>query len=84
MASARFYSPNAFAQYRAQGWRDVPGNGRVPYDPDSFDPADPLGLYLLKLDRYGRSRLGAGWQDAEVRSLARATCAAIMAGDSCH
>jgi hypothetical protein len=77
MASARFHALDAFSPYRAQGWCDVPGNGGVLYDPDSFDPADPLGLYLLRLDRHGRPCLGAGWQDAEMRSLARATCAAI-------
>ena len=77
MAFPRLSSDRAFAPYRAQGWRDVPGNGGALYDPDSFDPADPLGLYLLRLDRHGRPRIGAGWQDAEMRSLARITCAAI-------
>jgi hypothetical protein len=81
MASAHLRSSDAaLAPYRAQGWRDVPGNGLALYDPESFDPADPLGLILLRLDSHGRARTSAGWQDAEMRGLARATCAAIAEG----
>jgi hypothetical protein len=81
MASAHLRSPGAaLAPYRAQGWRAVPGNGRALYDPDSFDPADPLGLILLRLDSHGRARTSAGWQDGDMRRIARAACAAIAEG----